>query len=124
MEPMRSALERRFERWLWRFRLIAILPVVMSLLSTAASFLCGTQEILHSLGLLMHSAPDDSRAVAELLGELVGGVDLYLIGIALLIFGYVKGRFTGVNPLKSALQTGLVGGLAALAAYSLAKLFG
>ena len=88
MEPAPSALERRFERWLWRFRLIAILPVVMSLLSAAAAFLCGTQEILQSLGLLVHSGPDDSRAVAELLGELVGGVDLYLIGIALLIFGY------------------------------------
>ena len=88
MTPVRSPLERRFERWLWRFRLIAILPVVMSLLSAGASFLCGTQEILHSLALLLHSAPDDSSAVAKLLGEMVGGVDLYLIGIALLIFGY------------------------------------
>ncbi len=44
--------------------------------------------------------------------------------VALLVFGYVKGRFTGVNPVRSGLQTGLVGGLAALAAFSLAKLFG
>jgi len=88
MEPASSALERRFERWLWRFRLIAILPVVMSLLSAAAAFLSGTHGILQSLGLLMHTGPDDSRNVAELLGDLVGGVDLYLIGIALLIFGY------------------------------------
>lgn len=73
MTAVRSSLERRFERWLWRFRLIAILPVVMSLLSAAAALVCGTLEILHSL---------------QLLGELVGGVDLYLIGIALLIFGY------------------------------------
>ena len=41
---------------------------------------------------------------------------------ALLAFGYVKGRFTGARPLRSALQTGLVGGLAATAAYALAKL--
>ncbi|WP_156900171.1 VIT1/CCC1 transporter family protein [Alicyclobacillus contaminans] len=38
-------------------------------------------------------------------------------------FGFVKGKFTGVNAYKSALQTALVGGLAAGAAFLLAKLF-
>jgi len=41
---------------------------------------------------------------------------------ALLIFGYVKGRFTGTRPVRSAFQTALIGGLAAAAAYGLAKL--
>lgn len=45
-------------------------------------------------------------------------------GVALLCFGAVKGHFTGVNKIKSALQTLLVGGLAAGAAYWLAHLFG
>jgi vacuolar iron transporter family protein len=40
---------------------------------------------------------------------------------ALLVFGYVKGRFTGAGPARSALQTALVGGLAAAAAFLLAK---
>ncbi|MGZ6346584.1 MAG: VIT1/CCC1 transporter family protein [Anaerolineales bacterium] len=40
---------------------------------------------------------------------------------ALLIFGYVKGRFTGTHPIRSALQTALIGGLAAAAAFGLAK---
>jgi len=44
--------------------------------------------------------------------------------VALIAFGYVKGRFTGARPFRSALQTGLVGGLAAMAAYALAKLLG
>jgi VIT1/CCC1 family predicted Fe2+/Mn2+ transporter len=44
--------------------------------------------------------------------------------VALLWFGAVKGHFTGVNKLKSAGQTLLVGGLAAGAAYWLAHLFG
>ena len=44
--------------------------------------------------------------------------------IALAIFGYVKGRFTGSHPLQSAIRTTLIGGLAASAAYGLAKLFG
>jgi len=42
--------------------------------------------------------------------------------LALLIFGYVKGRFTGGQPVRSALQTALIGGLAAAAAFGLAKL--
>jgi vacuolar iron transporter family protein len=42
--------------------------------------------------------------------------------VALAVFGFVKGQFTGVSRLKSALQTVLVGGLAATAAYGLARL--
>jgi VIT1/CCC1 family predicted Fe2+/Mn2+ transporter len=42
--------------------------------------------------------------------------------VALFIFGYVKGRFTGTRPVRSAMQTALIGGLAAAAAYGLAKL--
>jgi vacuolar iron transporter family protein len=45
-------------------------------------------------------------------------------GFALLIFGSVKGKLTGVDPLKSGVQTFLVGGLAAGAAYHLASVFG
>jgi vacuolar iron transporter family protein len=40
---------------------------------------------------------------------------------ALFVFGYVKGRFTGAAPIRSALQTALIGGLAAAAAFGLAK---
>jgi vacuolar iron transporter family protein len=44
--------------------------------------------------------------------------------IALFLFGYIKGRFTGLNPLKGGLQTILVGGLAAAVAFTLARLIG
>jgi len=42
--------------------------------------------------------------------------------LALLIFGYVKGRFTGAVPIQSALQTMIIGGLAAAAAFLIARL--
>jgi VIT1/CCC1 family predicted Fe2+/Mn2+ transporter len=42
--------------------------------------------------------------------------------LALFVFGYVKGRFTVKHPLRSACQTVVVGGLAAAAAFLLAKL--
>jgi VIT1/CCC1 family predicted Fe2+/Mn2+ transporter len=41
---------------------------------------------------------------------------------ALLIFGYIKGHFTGAKPLRSAIQTMLIGGLAASVAFALARL--
>jgi VIT1/CCC1 family predicted Fe2+/Mn2+ transporter len=42
--------------------------------------------------------------------------------IALAVFGGVKGRFTGVPVLRGALQTTLIGGLAAAAAFGIARL--
>src|SRR5262249_26016999 len=42
--------------------------------------------------------------------------------VALFIFGFIKGRYTGARPLRSALQTTLVGSVAAAAAFGLARL--
>jgi VIT1/CCC1 family predicted Fe2+/Mn2+ transporter len=44
--------------------------------------------------------------------------------LALILFGFVKGRFTGASPLRSALQTTLIGGLAATAAFLIARAIG
>jgi VIT1/CCC1 family predicted Fe2+/Mn2+ transporter len=51
---------------------------------------------------------------------LIASVGLTLL--ALLIFGWVKGRITVKRPLRSAWQTMVVGGLAAGAAFAIAKL--
>jgi len=42
--------------------------------------------------------------------------------VALGVFGYIKGRLTGARPARSASQTVVIGGLAAGAAFLLAKL--
>jgi VIT1/CCC1 family predicted Fe2+/Mn2+ transporter len=44
--------------------------------------------------------------------------------IALLIFGFVKGRFTGTRPVRSALQTAFIGSVAAGAAFAIARMIG
>lgn len=44
--------------------------------------------------------------------------------IALFIFGYVKGKAIGAKPLKSAIMTVIVGGVAAGAAYFMARIIG
>lgn len=43
---------------------------------------------------------------------------------ALFIFGFVKGHFTGINPVRGVLQTVLIGGLAAATAFAIARLIG
>ena len=49
------------------------------------------------------------------------GVSATITLLALAVFGFVKGHFTGVPKLKGALQTALVGSLAAGVAYLIAK---
>jgi VIT1/CCC1 family predicted Fe2+/Mn2+ transporter len=44
--------------------------------------------------------------------------------LALLLFGYIKGLFTTGKPVRSAAQTVIVGGLAASAAFLIAKALG
>ena len=90
--------------------------------------------------------PDPKRALASALtiggSYVVGGLiplvpymtagsiaaalklSVFTTGAALPVFGAVKGHFTGVNMLRSALQTLVVGGLAAAAAFGLAHAFG
>lgn len=97
------------ERYLWRLRLIAILPVVMSLTSTVFTFVLGTMEIGKAMLLLGRSA-NDQDVIAKLLGGVVSGIDLYLIGIALLIFGYGVYELL-ISPIEAARESGGGSGL-------------
>ncbi|AKN62193.1 hypothetical protein WB44_05460 [Synechococcus sp. WH 8020] len=83
----RARFESRFEHLLWRFRLVTILPVVMSLLGSVSCFILGTQEEIHALHKLFNGYLNSEKSIL-LLGKVVGGIDYYVIGIALLIFGY------------------------------------
>ncbi len=49
-------------------------------------------------------------------------VSVVLTLCALLIFGFIKGQFTGARPVRGALQTALIGGVAAGAAFLIARL--
>jgi VIT1/CCC1 family predicted Fe2+/Mn2+ transporter len=44
--------------------------------------------------------------------------------VALFLFGFVKGRFTAINPWRGGVQTVFIGGLAAAAAFAIARLIG
>jgi VIT1/CCC1 family predicted Fe2+/Mn2+ transporter len=42
--------------------------------------------------------------------------------VALFAFGWIKGRFTGISPVKGGVQTAFIGGLAAAAAFAIARM--
>jgi VIT1/CCC1 family predicted Fe2+/Mn2+ transporter len=73
------------------------------------------------VGGLIPLAPYVILARLPRLWQLIASAGVTLV--ALLIFGYIKGRFTGTRPIRSGLQTALIGGLAAAAAYLIAKAF-
>jgi VIT1/CCC1 family predicted Fe2+/Mn2+ transporter len=77
----------------------------------------GTIAGAYIAGGLIPLAPYFFFATAFRALEVSVGVTL----LALFVFGYVKGHFTGAGPLRSALQTALVGGLAAAAAFGIAR---
>jgi uncharacterized membrane protein YqhA len=100
----RDRFENVFERFLWKLRLIAILPVIMSLASTGVTFVLGTLEIGKAILGLGHAVDMVEKGyLAKLLGAVVTGIDLYLIGIALLIFGYGVYELL-ISPIEHARQ--------------------
>jgi VIT1/CCC1 family predicted Fe2+/Mn2+ transporter len=113
--PIVDALRQRPEAWvdfMMRFELGLEEPdpgrAPRSALTIAGAYVAGG---LIPLGPYM-ALPTASLALAVSVG---------LTLTALTLFGYVRGRFTGTRPVRSALQTVLTGGLAAGAAYLIAR---
>jgi vacuolar iron transporter family protein len=110
-----KALRNRPDRWrdfMMRFELGLEEPdprrAARSALTIAGSYV---------LGGLIPLAPYLTGASVQ--RALLASVAVTLL--ALLIFGYVKGRFTGAGRLRSAFQTALTGSLAAGAAFLIAR---
>src|ERR1022692_2684930 len=114
-EPVIAALTKKPKEWvdfMMRFELGLEEPdpkrAVQSAATIAASYIAGGFIPL-SPYLFFHSSRE----------ALVWSAVVTLAALA--IFGYIKGRFTGSRPGRSALQTVVIGGLAAAAAFLIAK---
>jgi vacuolar iron transporter family protein len=114
--PVLEALKRRPQAWvdfMMRFELGLEEPqrnrASRSAITIALSYVVGGLVPLapYMLGYSLSTALSASVAITL---------------VALLVFGGVKGRLTGAGTLRSAMQTVLIGGLAAAAAYLLARL--
>jgi VIT1/CCC1 family predicted Fe2+/Mn2+ transporter len=116
--PLVEALKQRPDAWvdfMMRFELGLERPEA-SRARTSALTIAGSYVV----GGLIPLSPYLLAATAR--GALAVSVAITLA--ALLVFGFVKGRFTGAHPLRSALQTALIGGLAASAAFGIARAIG
>jgi VIT1/CCC1 family predicted Fe2+/Mn2+ transporter len=114
--PVVQALTRKPKQWvdfMMRFELGLEEPdpkrAMQSAFTIAASYICGG---------IIPLAPYMTLHSARM--ALVWSVVVTLVALG--IFGYIKGRFTGSRPGRSASQTVVIGGLAAGAAFLLAKL--
>ena len=81
-------IERRFERLIWKIRLISIVPVVLSLPESVGCFVIGAIEVINAFLVIMRLSFTTKSVAAKTIAQMVGGVDYFVIGIALLIFGY------------------------------------
>ena len=114
--PVVQALTRKPKQWvdfMMRFELGLEEPdpkrAMQSAFTIAASYICGG---------IIPLAPYMTLHSARM--ALVWSIVVTLVALG--IFGYIKGRFTGSRPGRSATQTVVIGGLAAGAAFLLAKL--
>jgi uncharacterized membrane protein YqhA len=82
-----TTFERLFESGLWSSRLIVILAVIFGTISAIALFISGSIEIVTSLFHAVTFIPFEIDYI-QLLKGIIGGVDLYLIGMVLLIFSF------------------------------------
>lgn len=90
MNP-KERLEHIVETSLWTVRFLAIIPVFFGLVSVVALFLLGSLEIVYGLGEylnLFYGKTTADESVAKIMGDIIGGIDLYLIGIFLMIFSF------------------------------------
>jgi predicted membrane protein (TIGR00267 family) len=115
-KPVLEALKRRPQAWvdfMMRFELGLEEPqrnrASRSAITIALSYVVG--------GLIPLAPYMTGRGLPS---ALTASVAITLV--ALLVFGGVKGRLTGAGTVRSAVQTVVIGGLAAGAAYLLARL--
>ena len=81
-------IENQFEKALWSTRFIVIIAVILSIISSITLFLLGGWDIIQATVLNNPLFNEDTSNNNDLLFEIISSIDLFLIGIVLLIFGF------------------------------------
>ena len=80
--------EKNFEKTLWNLRYVVILSVVLSILSSITLFFIGSWDIINSIINQNPLFNPNINNNNDLLFNIISSIDLFLIGIVLLIFGF------------------------------------
>ena len=80
-------MENKFEKGLWGVRYIVILAVILSIVASISLIVIGSWDIIQAIILitLFNSSIENNN---QLLFKIISSIDLFLIGIVLLIFGF------------------------------------
>mgnify|MGYP003486295972 FL=1 len=79
------------EKGLWASRMVILLAVIFSILSSFALFVIGSADLYHvviSTYQYFFSGVHPEDFHADIVAEIIGAIDLYLIAVVLLIFGF------------------------------------
>jgi len=84
-------LEKIFESGLWSSRLMVLLAVVFGLIGATVLFIVASVDIYDSAKFVIttylnHAHPDSFHE--DVVGGIIGAVDLYLIGVVMLLFSF------------------------------------
>ena len=77
-----------FEKILWNARYITILAVVLSIVSSFTLLVIGSWEIIEAVIFYNPLFDESITSNNDLLFKIISAIDLFLIGIVLLIFGF------------------------------------
>lgn len=83
-----SMIENKFEKTLWSTRFIVLVAVILSIISSVTLFLLGGWDIIQAT---INNNPLFNQNINtnnDLLFKIISSIDLFLIGIVLLIFGF------------------------------------
>ena len=84
-------LEKLFEHGLWSSRFIVIMAVVFGLIGAVSLFIVASFDVYDTAKMVLttylsHLHPEHFHE--EVVGGIIGAVDLYLIGVVMLIFSF------------------------------------
>ena len=81
-------LENKFEKTLWSTRFVVLIAVVLSIVSSITLFILGGWDILQATIISNPIFDHNINTNNDLLFKIISSIDLFLIGIVLLIFGF------------------------------------
>ena len=81
-------MSNKLEKILWNFRFITILAVLLSIISAFSLIVLGSWDIIQAVIFYNPLFDDSISNNNELLFKIISALDLFLIGIVLLIFGF------------------------------------
>tara|TARA_B100001063_G_C16457907_1_gene401586 strand:+ start:88 stop:612 length:525 start_codon:yes stop_codon:yes gene_type:complete len=83
-----DVMHNKFEKVLWSIRYVVILAVILSITASISLILIGSWDIIQAI--IFYNPLFNSEIVDnnQLLFKIISSIDLFLIGIVLLIFGF------------------------------------